>query len=293
VLERSLSDGVVSIRPPTAADVPILVAGQDAELVRFLGEGAAAPEPIACVVVDGEVVGWVDYDHDRSWLEADEVNVGYSTVAEHRRKGYATRAVLLLLDHLRLDTDWAVATLLIHPENARSLAVARRAGFTQVGDLDGHPYWKKRIRVVPRGFEPPQVLVTERFRLEPLGPQHNESDHAAWTSSIDHVRSTPGFPNGGWPPPEGMSLEQNLDDLRRHAADFEALRGFTFTVLAPGTDDVIGCVYVYPSRSSDADVTVRSWVSADHAELDLPLADAVATWLEADWPWERVDRPGR
>jgi hypothetical protein len=90
-----------------------------------------------------------------------------------------------------------------------------------------------------------------------------------------------------------MSIDRNLDDLRRHAADFEARRGFTFTVLDPVTDDVIGCVYLYPSAAPDADVTVQSWVRATHAELDGPLADAVATWLAAEWPWERVHRPGR
>ena len=103
----------------------------------------------------------------------------------------------------------------------------------------------------------------------------------------------PGFPDGNWPPPEGMSLGRNLDDLRRHAADFEARTGFTFTVLEPVTGDVIGCVYLYPSESPDADVTVQSWVRARDAELDVPLADAVAAWLAAEWPWERVHRPGR
>jgi len=146
---------------------------------------------------------------------------------------------------------------------------------------------------VPAGFVPPNVFVDPRFRLEPLGPQHNEADHAAWTSSIAHVRSTPGFPYGDWPPPDGMSLERNLDDLRGHAADFEARTGFTFTVLDPLTGDVIGCVYLYPSPSPDTAVSARSWVRATHAELDRPLADAVASWLTAAWPWTRIDHPGR
>ena len=61
---------------------------------------------------------------------------------------------------------------------------------------------------VPTDFDPPTALVSDHFRLEPLGPQHNEADHAAWTSSIAHVRSTPGFSDGSWPPPEGMSLDR-------------------------------------------------------------------------------------
>ena len=146
---------------------------------------------------------------------------------------------------------------------------------------------------VPDDFDPPTSLSTDRFRLEPLGEQHNVSDHAAWTSSIDHIRSTPGYPDGSWPPAAGMSLEDNARDLRRHADDFVARKGFTFTVLDPGKGDVIGCVYLYPADREEHDVSVQSWVRADVADLDGPLADAVAAWLEADWPWQSPDRYGR
>jgi hypothetical protein len=146
---------------------------------------------------------------------------------------------------------------------------------------------------VPADFEPPTSLETERFRLEPLGPQHNESDHAAWTSSVEHIRTTPGYPDGGWPPVGGMSLAENLADLTRHAADFVARKGFTFTVLEPPVDEVIGCVYLYPSASSEHDVEVQTWVTAARADLDEVLADAVAAWLSDAWPWERPDRHGR
>ena len=86
---------------------------------------------------------------------------------------------------------------------------------------------------VPVDFDPPTSLATEQFRLEPLGPQHNEADHAAWMSSIEHIRSTPGYPGGSWPPASGMTLEENLSDLRRHAEDFTRGVGYTFTVLDP------------------------------------------------------------
>src|SRR5919107_2460277 len=46
---------------------------------------------------------------------------------------------------------------------------------------------------VPDGFEPPLALDRPQFRLRPLGPQHNESDYAAWTSSFDHIRATAGW----------------------------------------------------------------------------------------------------
>ncbi len=121
--------------------------------------------------------------------------------------------------------------------------------------------------------------------LAPLGPEHNEADHAAWTSSIDHVRRTPGFPlRDDWPPQDGMTLDANLADLRKHADDFDKRRGFTFTVLDPTEDtDVIGCVYVYPAPDDAAVAEVHSWVRADRADLDLPLRRAVHAWLKSEW----------
>jgi hypothetical protein len=139
---------------------------------------------------------------------------------------------------------------------------------------------------MPDGAVAPRELNGPGFRLEPLGPQHNESDHAAWTSSIEHIRSTPGFPWGSWPPPGGMTLAENLRDLEEHAADFDQRKGFTYTVL--DGDRVVGCLYIYPSKAKPGIVMVRSWVTADRAELDLPLHDAVAEWLASDWPFAEV-----
>ena len=72
-------------------------------------------------------------------------------------------------------------------------------------------------------------------------------------------------------PPASMSLEANLADLSRHASDFASGKGFTFTVLDPGDDEVIGCVYLYPPER-EGDVIIQSWVRADRFDLDEPLA---------------------
>lgn len=135
----------------------------------------------------------------------------------------------------------------------------------------------------------PTELITPRFRLEPLAPRHNAADHAAWTASIEHIRTTPGFPDRNWPPADGMSLERNLADLRRHATHFAERRGFTYTVLELVGADVIGCVYIYPSAADDYDAEVSSWVRVDRAELDGPLYSAVTNWLSTSWPFDTVD----
>lgn len=141
---------------------------------------------------------------------------------------------------------------------------------------------------VPDTFVVPTGLVAPGFRLEPLGPQHNEADYATWTSSIDHIKATPGFADWDWPD-ASLSIDDNLADLVEHQQDFAKRIGFTYTVLDPTDGDVIGCVYIYPARRSGFDVQVRSWVRRDHADLDEPLWRAVSDWLAADWPFETID----
>lgn len=139
---------------------------------------------------------------------------------------------------------------------------------------------------VPSEFAAPLGLTTEQFRLEPLGPQHNEPDYEAWSSSLEHIRATPGWETGKWP--DDRSLEDNLRDLKGHADDFEQRTGFTYTVLNPETGEVIGCVYIYPAKDEQHDANVHSWVRSSRPELDVPLWRAVTNWLANEWPFERV-----
>jgi RimJ/RimL family protein N-acetyltransferase len=139
---------------------------------------------------------------------------------------------------------------------------------------------------VPDDFQPPRRLAADHFVLEPLGPEHNEDDYEAWSSSIEHIRATPGYPDGRWPRP--MTLDENRADLERHARDFAARSGFTYTVLDPSDGSVIGCVYIYPDNKGESDAVVTSWVRATHAGSDAALRETVSRWLDEAWPFERI-----
>ena len=145
MLDAIASDGVVAIRPLGEGDAAILIEGRDTESERWLGPASSDPTPRACIIVDGDIVGWVDYDIDREWLEPGEVNIGYNVFAEHRRRGYAARAVALLVGYLARTTPYSTATLLINADNVGSLAVAASLGCTAHNDIDGSRHFKLPI----------------------------------------------------------------------------------------------------------------------------------------------------
>ena len=140
---------------------------------------------------------------------------------------------------------------------------------------------------VPPEFVPPRGLADPRFVLEPLGPQHNERDYAAWTSSVEHIHATPGFIESSWP--HEMTLEENRADLERHERDFAGRTGFTYTVLDPGDGDVIGCLYIYP-RKDGATGAQRHVVGARRPGRPRRPARRGGGGVagRGDWPFETV-----
>lgn len=244
---RPTTDGVVTIRPPAPGDAERLVAGRDDEFHRFMGDGDPDSRPLGCIVVDGRVVGWVDYDLDQSWLEPGEVNVGYHVFALHRGKGYATRAVHLLMHHLAVDTEHQVATLLIDASNARSLALAARVGCPPPGDLDGHPYFKRPV--------PPLTYTDGVVTIRPIGPE----DLDTHIEATDHVQIS-----RLWLPGERESWEAMSDAARRS----HMLRYLQHTAASFGT----GPKWVFAVDTQDAEYVAH--LDCDLGSPNVPSGEA-------------------
>lgn len=144
---------------------------------------------------------------------------------------------------------------------------------------------------IAEDFDPPQTFHGPGFHLEPLDATHNERDHAAWMSSIDHIHRTPGFGRSERPWPIEMSLEENLADMQMHADEFTERTAFTYSVL--DGDEVIGCVYIYPPKDPAFDADVRSWVTEARADLDRVVWLSITDWLAGTWGFERPNYASR
>jgi RimJ/RimL family protein N-acetyltransferase len=154
-----LSDGTVALRPWEPGDAPAIAAwGADPEILRWSGVPAGYTESaaldyhrrmedaraegraIAFAIIDrapGSVIGSCDLrrpDPEDPALG----EIGYLLSANARGRGYATRAIGLLVgwafDALGIDRVQALA----HPDNPRSQAVLERLGFRREGLLRGY-----------------------------------------------------------------------------------------------------------------------------------------------------------
>lgn len=132
-------------------------------------------------------------------------------------------------------------------------------------------------RLLPEdpGSPPP----TDDFEFAVLGPEHNEAEWAAWTSSIDHIRDSPGWKRSSWPDTPD-TLEDNRVELARHRVRHEAGVEFAWAVTDPATGEYLGSVEVRPGNGR---LEARAWVRADRAALERPLRRHLIAWF-ATWP---------
>jgi len=86
---------------------------------------------------DGALVGWLNVsDIVRGALQG--ANVSYGGVAAHRRQGYMSEALELVMHEAFVTLDLHRLEANIQPGNAGSLALVRRAGFRLEGFSPGY-----------------------------------------------------------------------------------------------------------------------------------------------------------
>jgi RimJ/RimL family protein N-acetyltransferase len=174
-----LTDGEIVLRPWERRDAPAVTAAcQDPEIPRWTvvphnyterhardfinGTAAdiAAGRELALAIVDTDdrVVGALGISNfDWANLKAE---IGYWTVAEHRRRGFGARGTRLLAEWALTKLGLERLELLANPRNEASQRLAERAGFTREGTL----------RLYRRRHGVREDLVMFSMLVEDLGP---------------------------------------------------------------------------------------------------------------------------
>lgn len=136
-------------------------------------------------------------------------------------------------------------------------------------------------------------LGTGGHHLRPIGPDDTDIDMVAVMGSRHRLWSMFGEV-WGWPP-EGMTAEQDREDLVRHAEEMERNESFNFALLDADETVLLGCVYIDPAEKQGADADISWWVVDElvGGPIEEALDALVPRWIDADWPFERPRYPGR
>ena len=138
---------------------------------------------------------------------------------------------------------------------------------------------------LPEDFtHPERVDLPTGQHLRPIRADDVDLDMPAVMGSRERLWALYGEA-WGWPP-AGMTRQQDLDDLARHEAEIAAHESFNYALLDEAETELLGCVYVDPTRKAGYDAEVSWWV-VDRlvgTEVERSLDELVPRWLAEDWP---------
>ena len=141
---------------------------------------------------------------------------------------------------------------------------------------------------------PTMVPIGEAgHHLRPIHPDDTELDMIAVMGSQERLWSIYGEA-WGWPPPT-MTLQQDREDLARHAQEMEDHESFNYALFDRDETALLGCVYIDPPEKPGADAEISWWVvdSLIGSELEAAFDASVPAWIEQDWPLEDPRYVGR
>jgi RimJ/RimL family protein N-acetyltransferase len=103
-------------------------------MYRYYGYGMW----LVCSRDTGEVIGRAGLEH-RDYPEGTELEMGYLIAPEYQNRGLGTEVCRALLDYAKTDLDFPRINCMIEPENAASLHMMEKLGFTLLEEtfLDG------------------------------------------------------------------------------------------------------------------------------------------------------------
>ena len=141
---------------------------------------------------------------------------------------------------------------------------------------------------LPDDFDHPRrVDLPTGHHLRPIRADDVDIDYPAVMGSRERLWAKYGEA-WGWPPPT-MSVAADREDLARHEAEAEAGEAFNYAIFDAEETALLGCVYVDPSDTHDAQV---SWWVVDPlvgSALERTLDEFVPRWLRETWGFTNVD----
>ena len=147
---------------------------------------------------------------------------------------------------------------------------------------------------LPAGWvHPTRVDLPTGHHLRPIHPDDTELDMPAVRGSRERLWSIYGEA-WGWPP-DGMTPEQDREDLQRHWDEINAHESFNYALFDERETELIGCVYVDPTDRGGADADISWWVRDEHvgSDVESALDELIPRWVAERWPFHSPRYVGR
>jgi RimJ/RimL family protein N-acetyltransferase len=141
---------------------------------------------------------------------------------------------------------------------------------------------------LPEGWvHPAEVELPTGHHLRPIRAADVDLDMPAVMDSRERLWSRYGAA-WGWPPAT-LTREQDREDLQHHEDEIEAHESFNYALFDRDETELIGCVYIDPPSSPEANAEIDWWVRDEYVgtAVEQALNELVPRWIAEDWPLPR------
>lgn len=137
---------------------------------------------------------------------------------------------------------------------------------------------------VPENFIPPLSFENEYFHFRTLSQNNVYVVENLRMNAYDHLPER--VPHmGAW---HRLDIPMG-DDLIGHAyydRNPQIRDSFVYPVLRNGKGNMIGSIYIRPSKNAEHDAQITMWVRTNEAQIIEVFKETVKSWVEKEWPFK-------
>jgi hypothetical protein len=140
---------------------------------------------------------------------------------------------------------------------------------------------------VPSDFEPPVAFESEYFHFRSISQTNQRIDEHYKMNAYDYLPER--VPHmGAW---HRIDIPMG-DDLIGHA-DYDRLPqikdSFVYPVLKNGEGNMIGSIYIRPSKNTEYDALITMWLRTNDPVANDVFHETVKNWIRKEWPFKNPD----
>ncbi|MFN2396127.1 MAG: hypothetical protein ABR597_10615 [Bacteroidales bacterium] len=140
---------------------------------------------------------------------------------------------------------------------------------------------------VPDGFTPPVAFETEFFHFRSLSHSDPRIDENYKMNAYHYLPER--VPHmGAW---HRLDVPMG-DDLIGHAYYDRIPQNkdsFVYPVLKKGEENMIGSIYIRPSKNAEYDAQITMWLRIDDSAANEAFYKTVREWIDKEWPFKNPD----
>lgn len=137
---------------------------------------------------------------------------------------------------------------------------------------------------VPTDFKPPVAFENEHFHFRTLSQNNVYAVENFRMNAYDHLPER--VPHmGAWHRTD-IPMGDELIGQAYYDRNPQIRDSFVYPVLKKGEENMIGSIYIRPSKNAEHDAQITMWLRTSDNQVSDAFTETVKSWIRKEWPFE-------